>query len=110
MDLKEKITAALKEAISGARLRLEDDDGIFGIRRLGRVQRHVGARQADADRQGPAQFHGQVLKTRTSQHPRDRRIDPGRILKPLIRRFSAHVGSVVLMANFLLDEMRQAKA
>ncbi len=31
MDLKEKVTAALAEAISDARLRLEDDDGISGF-------------------------------------------------------------------------------
>ena len=30
MDLKEKVAVALKEAIEGARLRLEDDDGISG--------------------------------------------------------------------------------
>ncbi len=31
MDLKEKVTVALKEAFSGARLRLEDEDGISGL-------------------------------------------------------------------------------
>ncbi len=31
MDLKEKVAVALKEAIEGARLRLEDDDGISGF-------------------------------------------------------------------------------
>ncbi len=31
MHLKEKVAAALKEAIADARLRLEDDDGISGV-------------------------------------------------------------------------------
>jgi acid stress-induced BolA-like protein IbaG/YrbA len=31
VDLKEKVTAALKGAIADARLRLEDDDGISGF-------------------------------------------------------------------------------
>jgi acid stress-induced BolA-like protein IbaG/YrbA len=31
VDLKEKVAVALKEAIEGARLRLEDDDGISGF-------------------------------------------------------------------------------
>jgi acid stress-induced BolA-like protein IbaG/YrbA len=31
VDLKEKVAIALKEAIEGARLRLEDDDGISGF-------------------------------------------------------------------------------
>jgi acid stress-induced BolA-like protein IbaG/YrbA len=31
VDLKEKVTVALKGAFTGARLRLEDDDGISGF-------------------------------------------------------------------------------
>jgi stress-induced morphogen len=31
VDLKEKVTVALKSAIANARLRLEDDDGISGV-------------------------------------------------------------------------------